>query len=72
MVEAVQKQKPGKAESTSEIHGSRPHLTNPPKKGKVAERKEPQTRPTSKRVTPKKNNQQDTKGSRRRNKKKKR
>ena len=87
MVEAVQKQKPGKAENNSAIHGSRPHLTNPPKKrkkkpptpapnapkkGKVAERKEPQARPTSKRVTPKKNNQQDTTGSRRRNKKKKR
>ena len=69
MVESVQKQKPGKSIDQSEIHGTRRHLTNPPKKrnkktkptetnspkkGKVAERKEPQARPTSKRVTPKK------------------
>jgi YidC/Oxa1 family membrane protein insertase len=87
MVEAAKKEKPGRPESDTEVHGSRRHVTNPPKKrkkkppnasaetpkkGKVAERKEPQSRPTSKRVTPKKNNQQDTPGSRRRNKKKKR
>ena len=86
MVESVQKQKPGKSIDQSEIHGTRRHLTNPPKKrskktkpsetnspkkGKVAERKEPQARPTSKRVTPKKNSEPDTPGSRRRNKKKK-
>ena len=86
MVESVQKQKKAQEVDQTEIHGTRRHLTNPPKKrnkktkpqetnspkkGKVAERKEPQTRPTSKRVTPKKNNQQDTPGSRRRNKKKK-
>lgn len=86
MVESVQKQKSEKSIDQSEVHGTRRHLTNPPKKrnkktkpqqtsspkkGKVAERKEPQARPTSKRVTPKKNNEQDTPGSRRRNKKKK-
>ena len=86
MVESVQKQKPGKSIDQSEIHGTRRHLTNPPKKrskktkppetnspkkGKVAERKEPQARPTSKRVTPKKNSEPDTPGSRRRKKKKK-
>ncbi len=86
MVESVQKQKKAQEVDQTEIHGTRRHLTNPPKKrnkktkpqetnspkkGKVAERKEPQTRPTSKRVTPKKNNEQDTPGSRRRNKKKK-
>ena len=86
MVESVQKQKSGKAIDQSETHGTRRHLTNPPKKrskktkppetsspkkGKVVERKEPQTRPTSKRVTPKKNSEPDTPGSRRRNKKKK-
>tara|TARA_Y100000817_G_scaffold148165_1_gene116014 strand:- start:1078 stop:2178 length:1101 start_codon:yes stop_codon:yes gene_type:complete len=86
MVESVQKQKPGKSIDQSEIHGTRRHLTNPPKKrskktkppetnspkkGKVAERKEPQARPTSKRVTPKKNIEPDTPGSRRRKKKKK-
>jgi len=86
MVESVQKQKTAKSIDQSDVHGTRRHLTNPPKKrnkktkpqqtsspkkGKVAERKEPQARPTSKRVTPKKNNEQDTPGSRRRNKKKK-
>tara|TARA_Y100000817_G_scaffold4368_1_gene3671 strand:+ start:523 stop:1623 length:1101 start_codon:yes stop_codon:yes gene_type:complete len=86
MVESVKKEKSGRAPEADEVHGSRRHITNPPKKrnkktkppatnnpskGKVTERKEPQSRPTSKRVTPKKNIQPDTPGSRRRNKKKK-
>ena len=86
MVESVKKEKSGRSPEADEVHGSRRHITNPPKKrnkktkppatnnpskGKVTERKEPQSRPTSKRVTPKKNSQPDTPGSRRRNKKKK-
>ena len=64
-------------------HGRRP-VANPPKKrkkklppaetpkkGKVAERKEPSARPHSKRVTPKKETDQDAPGSRRRKNKRK-
>jgi len=72
-----------KAQKGAGDHGRRP-VTNPPKKrkkkplpaetpkkGKVAERKEPSARPHSKRVTPKKENDQDAPGSRRRKKKRK-
>lgn len=72
-----------KAQKGAGDHGRRP-VANPPKKrkkkpppaetpkkGKVAERKEPSARPHSKRVTPKKETDQDAPGSRRRKKKRK-
>ncbi|MDG1846251.1 MAG: YidC/Oxa1 family membrane protein insertase [Acidimicrobiales bacterium] len=72
------------AKKNTSNHGSRRPVANPPKKrkkkpppaetpkkGKVAERKEPTNRPHSKRVTPKKNIQEDGPGSNRRKKKRK-